>query len=74
MMLSEQITVCFQVLNIGNGLALLGITTVICEFVLMYFIKVCVHHPNFLFLIILTLLFLYLLSSPGKQIGGYEKV
>ena len=28
------------VLNIGNGLALLGITTVLCEFVLMYFIKV----------------------------------
>ena len=29
-----------QVLNVGNGLALLGITTVLCEFVLMYFIKV----------------------------------
>ena len=28
------------VLNVGNGLALLGITTVVCEFVLMYFIKV----------------------------------
>ena len=28
------------VLNVGNGLALLGITTVLCEFVLMYFIKV----------------------------------
>ena len=28
------------VLNIGNGLALLGITTVLCELVLMYFIKV----------------------------------
>lgn len=27
------------VLNVGNGLALLGITTVLCEFVLMYFIK-----------------------------------
>ena len=30
----------YQVLNVGNGLALLGITTVLCEFVLMYFIKV----------------------------------
>ena len=29
-----------KVLNVGNGLALLGITTVLCEFVLMYFIKV----------------------------------
>ena len=28
------------VLNVGNGLALLGITTLICEFVLTYFIKV----------------------------------
>ena len=28
------------ILNIGNGLALLGITTVICEFVLMHFIQV----------------------------------
>ena len=28
------------VLNVGNGLALLGITTVVCEFVIMYFIKV----------------------------------
>ncbi len=28
------------VLNVGNGLALLGITTVLCELVLMYFIKV----------------------------------
>ena len=34
------------VLNVGNGLALLGITTLICEFVLTYFIKVsssCKH-------------------------------
>jgi phage shock protein PspC (stress-responsive transcriptional regulator) len=30
------------VLNVGNGLALLGITTVLCEFVLMYFIKVII--------------------------------
>ena len=29
------------ILNVGNGLALLGITTVICEFVLMNFIEVC---------------------------------
>ena len=33
------------VLNVGNGLALLGITTVLCELVLMYFIKV---NNNFL--------------------------
>ena len=28
------------ILNVGNGLALLGITTVLCEFVLMNFVKV----------------------------------
>ena len=37
------------VLNVGNGLALLGITTLICEFILTYFIKIsnsCKHLFN----------------------------
>ena len=38
--LAQKFSLKNTVLNVGNGLALLGITTVLCEFVLMYFIKV----------------------------------
>ena len=38
--LAWKFTLKNTVLNVGNGLALLGITTVVCEFVLMYFINV----------------------------------
>ena len=54
------------VLNVGNGLALLGITTVLCEFVLMYFIKV----------IIFTYLMNIYLPPPcsGQAHSGQEEV
>ena len=38
--LAQKFSLKNTVLNVGNGLALLGITTVLCELVLMYFIKV----------------------------------
>ena len=41
--LAQKFSLKNTVLNVGNGLALLGITTVLCEFVLMYFIKVLMY-------------------------------